>query len=409
MSDLPIIMTEAGAQPTPPKTLLANLISRVAQIVPDYTANLPAGLITDLASTATGAIALIDQARVDLINSVTPYGANIPLLMQLGTTYGVPQGEGTNTSVYITFSGPPGFGIPKGFTIGDGNNQYAVVRDTVIPSSGQTEPVYSLATSTGSWAVPEGTVTQIITSVPKGFTVTCTNLTAGLPGLAEQSWASYRGQVMQSGMKTVQGTPDYFRTVLEEVEGVQASLLSFRQASLGKWVAIVGGGDPYEVAYAIYKAVPDISVLTNDVSNPSGGAEVEKKTIQIDVYPDSYQVPFVVPTSQTGAVFITWNTASTNYIDPTGISMAVQQPVADYINAIATGQPINILQIQEIFLEAVQGLVPPSLVSMIDIQIGINGTIVAPEANSKLVFGDTYGYFSTTAGQIQVEKYGSTS
>ena len=73
MSDLPIIMTEAGAQPTSPKTLLANLISRVAQKVPGYTANLPPGLITDLASTATGAIALIDQARVDLINSVSPY------------------------------------------------------------------------------------------------------------------------------------------------------------------------------------------------------------------------------------------------------------------------------------------------------------------------------------------------
>lgn len=408
MSDLPIIMTEAGAQPTPPKTLLSNLISRVAQKVPGYTANLPPGLITDLAGTATGAIALIDQARVDLINSVSPYGANIPLLKQLGDIYGVPQGEGTNTSVYVTFSGPPGFPLPKGFTVGDGNNQYAVVRDTVIPSSGQTEPVYSLATSPGTWAVPEGTVTQIITSVPKNYDVTCTNLTAGLPGLTEQSWASYRAQVMQSGMKAVQGVPDFLRTMLQEVDGVQENLISLRQPTPGKWVVIVGGGDPYEVAYAIYKSIPDISTLTNDVSNPYG-AEVEKKTIQIDVYPDSYQVPFVVPTSQTAAVFITWNTASTNYIDPAGVSNAVQQPVADYINAIATGQPINMLQIQEIFLSSVQGLIPPSLVSMVDIQIGINGTIVPPADNSKLVYGDTYGYFSTTAGQIQVEKYENTS
>lgn len=408
MSDLPIIMTEAGAQPTPPKMLLSNLISRVAQKVPGYTANLPPGLITDLAGTATGAIALIDQARVDLINSVSPYGANIPLLKQLGNIYGVPQGEGTNTSVYVTFSGPPGFALPKGFTVGDGNNQYAVVRDTVIPSSGQTEPVYSLATSPGTWAVPEGTVTQIITSVPKDYNVTCTNLTAGLPGLTEQSWALYRAQVMQSGMKAVQGVPDFLRTMLQEVDGVQENLISLRQPTPGKWVIIVGGGDPYEVAYAIYKSIPDISTLTNDVSNPSG-AKVEKKTIQIDVYPDSYQVPFVVPTSQIATVFITWNTASTNYIDPVGVSNAVKQPVADYVNAIATGQPINLLQIQEIFLNSVQGLIPPSLVSMIDIHIGINGTIVPPADNSKLVYGDNYGFFSTTAGQIQVEKYGSTS
>ena len=92
-------MTSAGAQPTPPNDLLANLITRVAEKVPGYTANLPAGLITDLASTAVGALALIDQARVDLINSVRPYGENIPLLMQLGNIYGAQKGLSTNTAV----------------------------------------------------------------------------------------------------------------------------------------------------------------------------------------------------------------------------------------------------------------------------------------------------------------------
>ena len=408
MSDLPIIMTEAGAQPTPPKTLLANLISRVSQKVPGFTANLPAGLIADLSGTATGAIALIDQARVDLINSVSPYGANIPMLMQLGNVYGVQQGEGTNTSVYVVFSGLSGFGIPKGFTVSDGNHQYAVVRDTVIPTSGQTEPVYCLATSEGSWAVPEGTVTQVITSVPASQPVTCTNLTAGLMGAGEQSYSAYRGQVMQSGMFGTQGTPDCVRATLQEVEGVQANLISYRQAELGKWVVVVGGGDPFEVGYAIYKSVPDISLLTNDVSNPSG-AEVEKKTVPVSVYPDTYQVPYVVPSSQNVTVLITWNTTSGSYVDPTGITNAVQQPVANYVNAIAVGQPINIYEIQEIFLEAVSGLVPRSMVSMITVQVGINGVIVPPATDTSLVYGDTYGYFSTSASQIQVNKYGSTS
>lgn len=408
MSDLPIIMTQAGAQPTPPKTLLANLINKVAEKVPDYTANLPAGLVTDLASTAMGAVALLDQGRVDLINSCSPYGANIPLLMQLGNIYGVQQGKGTNTSVYVVFSGLPGFAIPKGFTVSDGNNQYYVVHDAVMPASGQTEPLYCLATSEGSWAVPEGSVSQIITSVPKSQTITCTNLTAGLPGTGEQSYSSYRAQVMQAGMYGVQGTPDCFRTELEKVTGVQANLLSFRQGALGKWVAVVGGGDPYEVAYAIYKAVPDISVLTNDVSNPSG-SEVEKKTVDISVYPDTYTLPFVVPSSQNTSAFIIWNTVLTTYIDPDGISNAVRQPVADYINSIAVGKPVNLYQIQGIFLKAVQDLVPASLMSMIQVQIGISGAIKPPDDNSSLVYGDTYAYFSTSASQIQVNQYDGSS
>lgn len=406
MSDLPIIMTEDGAKPTPPKILLANLISRVAQDVPGYTANLPAGLITDLASTATGAVAQIDHARVDLINSVSPYGANIPMLKQLGNIYGVQQGQGTNTSVYETFMGPPGFVVQKGFTVSDGNHQYTVVHDTVIPTSGQTDPVYCLATMEGTWAVPAGSVTQIVTSVPESQPVTCTNLKDGLPGEGDQSYASYRGQVMGAGMFAVQGTPDCVRTALRAVKGVQENLITFRQAELGRWVVTVGGGDPIEVAHAIYQAVPDISILTNDVTNPSG-LPVEKMTVPVTVYPDVYQVPYVIPGSQNVRAFIEWNTVGNTYVDPTAMQLAAQKPVSDYINDIATGQPINIYQIQDIFLESVKGLVPASMVSLIDVKIGINGVLAEPEPETNLVYGDTYGYFTTSPSQIEITKYGS--
>jgi len=126
----------------------------------------------------------------------------------------------------------------------------------------------------------------------------------------------------------------------------------------------VVGGDPYEVAYAIYKSVPYISILINDVSNPSG-SEVEKKTILITVYPDVYQVPLVVPSSQNVMVLITWASAAKTYIDPAGVAKAVQPNIADYVNAIAVGQPINIFQMQDIFLKLVERLVAASLLSMI--------------------------------------------
>jgi hypothetical protein len=48
----------------------------VAAEVPDYTANLPGSLIEDISSTDVQALATIDQARVDAINSFSPYGAN---------------------------------------------------------------------------------------------------------------------------------------------------------------------------------------------------------------------------------------------------------------------------------------------------------------------------------------------
>ncbi|EJU7198279.1 baseplate J/gp47 family protein [Salmonella enterica] len=391
MSDLPISYDIAGPVPKTTDELRQLVIDTATALSPGITTNLPGSLIEDMVSTSVGALVVCDQARVDLINSCSPYAANVHLLAQLGDMYGVQKGQGTNTSVYVVFSGPPGFAIPKGFMVGDGTYTYTVQRDTMIPESGQTEPVYCLATTGGSWAVPAGTVNQIKTSVPNTYNLTCTNLTAGLPGAQEQTFSSYRAQVFQAGMY-----------------GVQENLISYRQATLERWVAVVGGGDPYEVAYAIYKAVPDISILTNDVSNPSG-APMEKKTIAITVYPDVYQVPFVVPSSQNATILITWNTASTTYIDPDGIAKAVQQNIAGYINAIAVGQPINIFEVQDIFLSSVSGLVAPSLVSMIDIQVGINGKIVPPATDSSLVYGDNYAYFSTSSSQIQVKQYGSSS
>ncbi|MGK0739971.1 baseplate J/gp47 family protein [Yokenella regensburgei] len=408
MSDLPVNYTIAGPVPQTTDALRQQVINTATALSPGITTDLPGSLIDDMVGSSVGALVVCDQARVDLINSCSPYSANIHLLAQLGTIYGVPRGAGTNTSVYVVFIGPPGFPVPKGFTVGDGSYTYTVQRDTMIPESGQTIPVYCLATTEGTWAVPAGSVNQIKTSVPDEFKVTCTNLTAGLPGAAEQDYASYRAQVMQSGMFSVQGTPDCYFAGLKQVYGVQENLLSYRQAALGRWVAVVGGGDPYEVAYAIYKAVPDISILTNDVSNPSG-APVEKKTIAITVYPDVYQVPFVVPSSQNTTILITWNTASMGYIDPDGIAKAVQENVAAYINGIGVGQPVNIFEIQDIFMHSVSGLVTPSLVSMIDIQVAINGVIKPPAAGSSLVYGDTYAWFSTSAAQIQVKQHEGTN
>lgn len=404
MSNFPVTVTEAGAIPTPPQQLYSELTALVESKVPGYTANLPPGLITDLASTATGALVLIDQAMVDLINSVSPYGANIPLLMQLGGIYGVPKGAGSNTSVFVTFMGSPGYVISRGFITGDGNHQYVVQNNAIIPDNGQSAPVYCLANQEGSWAVPAGSVTQIITSVPESITLTCANLTEGLPGLPAQGWDEYRAQVMQAGMLAVQGTPDTFKARVENVSGVQSRLVSYRQITPGKWAAIVGGGNPYDVALAIYESIPDISVLTTDVNNPSGFVPHAER-IAINDFPDTYEVPYIVPDSQGVQVILTWNTSSRNYVDPLAISTVAVPALVDYVESIYVGQPINIYQMQNVFVAAVSANLSPEQISLIDIVIFIDGALAEPEPHSGLIYGDLYKYFDTDASRVTVKQY----
>lgn len=407
MSDIPIIINQSGAKPTPPKTLLSKLITNVSAIVPGYSANLPPGLITDLASTAVGAVALIDSAMVDTINSVTPYGSNEPMLMQLGNIYGVPQGVGYNTSVNVIFMGDPGFVIPRGFTVGDGNYQYTVQNITVVPTRGQTDPVFCLANTGGTWAVPGGSVTQIITSVPGSITLSCTNVTAGVPGQSSQPLSSYRGQVMQAGMATAQGVPSFLRTLLQKVPGVQSNLISYRNISAGKWALVVAGGDPYQVGLAAYSAIPDISVLTGDVVE-SNGHKPESINVTITDYPDHYNIPIVLPTSQMVTVILTWNTRISDLLDPDSVTASTSTKLVDYVNNVPIGEPINTYQIESLFLDAITPMASPTQISLLEISIGINGLVVPPREGTGLVFGGEYSYFSTNRSHVTVQQYGNS-
>lgn len=258
---IPIVMTSAGLQPTPPTTLQNNLITLVASSNPGYTANLPGSLIEDISSTDVGSLSLIDSALVDLVNSITPFGANEFLLNQLGQVYGVQQGIGSNTSVFVIFSGTPGYVISKGFVVSDGTNQFIIQDGGIIGTDGQSGQLFCVAINSGSFAVPSGTVTQLITSVPSGVTLTCTNPSDGLPGSEAQTEEDYRSQVIQAGLATAQGAPSFTKTLLQKVNGVQSNLVSIRLVTSNSWEIICGGGDPYQVADAIYRGVPDISVL----------------------------------------------------------------------------------------------------------------------------------------------------
>ena len=159
MTDLPIIVTLAGPQPTPPATIRQNVVDSVSATNADYTANLPASMVEDVLSTEVASIAQCDSALVETINSITPFGANAFLLNQLGVgVYGLTPGGVTNTSVEVLFTGTPGFVIAQGFVVSDGTYQYVLSDGGIIGASGTSSLLSAIANVAGSWAVPCGFV-----------------------------------------------------------------------------------------------------------------------------------------------------------------------------------------------------------------------------------------------------------
>jgi hypothetical protein len=268
---VPIVLGPAGMVPASPADIQTTLLAAVAATNPGYTANLPGTLIEDISSTDVASIMQCNSALVELVNSVTPYGANQFLLNQLGQIYGVQQGQATNATVDVVFSGSAGYVIPVGFYVSDGTYQYIVQDGGVISTGGTSPSLRCVATQSGSWAIPANTVTTIATSVPSGYTLTVNNPTAGTPSSGAQTVENYRSQVLQAGLAASMGMPRYLKTLLGNVEGVENRLVSVIQVGT-TWEIIVGGnGDLYQIAYAIFSSIFDTSTLAGSQTGTISG------------------------------------------------------------------------------------------------------------------------------------------
>lgn len=269
MADIPFIISPSGLQPTSPATLRAAVVTEATDIDPTLTTNLPGTLIEDILSTDTGALIVVDQAKVDLINSLSPGTSNDLLTQQLGNVYGVQPGQGANGSVFIVFNGTTNFGIFVGFTVGDGTNQYVAQEGAIIPDAGGTVPVFCIAIQSGTFPIPANTVTSVVTSVPNGITVTCNNPNSGTPASAPQTAPEYRAQTLQAGLAASIGMLRFLKTLLGNITGVQPRLIGVRQTETG-WVVICGGGDPYAIAQAIFDAIFYLPGLSGSTINVAG-------------------------------------------------------------------------------------------------------------------------------------------
>ena len=253
MAVLPLVMTQQGLQPVSPADLRSQLIALVSASNPDYTANLPGSLVEDISSTDVYALVESDSFLVDLVNSITPYGANPYLLNQLGILYGVDKQPVTNTSVVVVFNGPPGYVIAQGFTVSDGTYQYVCQGGGIVGLSGVSLPLYALATQQGAWPVPANTVVQMITSVPANITLAVTNPVSGVPSQTGEPISVFRERCFTAGLAASTGMARYLKTLVGNVPGVQQRLISVQEDTINEqYIVIVGGGDPYQVAYQIW-------------------------------------------------------------------------------------------------------------------------------------------------------------
>jgi hypothetical protein len=144
---------------------------------------------------------------------------------------------------------------------------------------------------------------------------------------------------------------------------------------------------------------------TSSGAYASGGIvtpNLRNVSVSINDYPDTYGVVYVNPPAQSVAMTATWNTLSTNYVNPVSVAQAAGPAIVNYINSIVVGQPINIFELNSVFQVAVQGLLPPQLLTRLVFSIDVNGVGVSPTSGTGIIAGDPESYFLTNLSLITV-------
>ena len=371
----------------------AALISLATAEAPGLTADLPGTLVEDMASTASAAVVIQDQARVDAVNSVTPYGANPYVLAQLGQQFGIAQGTPTNGNALVTFTGTAGYVIPPGFLVGDGTNTYIVQDGAIIGTGGTIAGVFVVANNPNTFAIAANQITTVITPTP-GFTTTVTNPLAGNPAQTSETVESYRFRVMESFQNTVQGVATYIKSLLYAA-GASQRLVSVIQSG-SDWEVITSGADPYAMAYAIYQGITTPGFLA--------GASAGGSTVNVSIVdtPNTYTIKYVNPAAQVVTGTISWNTNLANFTSGAIVDQLMTTASTNYINSIVVGQPINLLEWTALLQQAIATTLDPVNLTTLVFVVKINGSITAPTAGTSIIPGDIESYFTCANGAVVV-------
>ena len=99
---------------------------------------------------------------------------------------------------------------------------------------------------------------------------------------------------------------------------------------------------------------------------------------------------------------VTWNTNLPSFSSASQVNQAAATALANYINGIQVGQPINLLEMNAAFQEAVASVLPSPNLIAIAYTIDLNGVTTSPTSGTSIIPGDSESYFSAAANAFTV-------
>jgi hypothetical protein len=161
---------------------------------------------------------------------------------------------------------------------------------------------------------------------------------------------------------------------------------------------ICGGGDPYAVAFAIYRGVLDLSTIVGSITTS------RNISVTLTDSPNQYTITSVNPPQQVVTVDSIWNTNLPNFTASAQVNQLASTAIQNYINSIIVGQPINVFAMEAAFQQAVASALPTNNLTRLLFSVAINGSAAEPEAGTGLIPSDPESYFQIAASGVAVSQ-----
>ena len=323
-----------------PTDIRDDILTQAIDNVEGFT-NLPSGIQNNLLDESVIVISEIQDMLSNVMNSVSPLYANDFMVLELGEAFGLKIKDKTLLNTTITFYGLAGVVIPEGLEISnaDSSKKFVTTKSDIINASGQVS-IYCEGADYYDTPTPANTLTVMLNQVLN--VTSCTNLNDAVETTPAETISEFRTRFQTKAQANRSGTVATLNDELKKVEGTVDRLCTYKASQIveegvSKAVleVIVGGGDDYQVALAIFNSVlyPDIFV-----SNPSN--DETNRTVNINVtfngvnFPITYTRPKINQLSV--SISLTVQSGFIN-IPSEAFTLLLRPYFEDYINNLKIG------------------------------------------------------------------------
>lgn len=310
----------------------------------------PADIQNMILDTSIQGIMEYENLMAEMINSYTPAFANQFMFLQMGATLGLnPRGK-YKSQVLLQFKGKKGDYIPMGTKV----SGFLTESSLTLGSTGEG---YVNATSDDETIQEKNTLTNIQTSVPDG--VTATNPSDSYKAIEAETFSQYKTRVQQLMRSARVGSSDYAISRIKALDGVDSRLVNFFIREYTETIdnkdvlvqgieAVVGGGEPQEIANVLFNAFLETQKL---ISKPSDDDTTRTQTLDVN-YLDlhTFSVSYTTPKHLSiGLTLVAKFRASP--ISTIGLTTMVLEGLTEYVNAKIVGTLLTHYELKNLIMD----------------------------------------------------------